>query len=84
MLSAEIREKLRKELIKDPKQVVKEIEKDPQILKMLLDSESEKIKYIKMNDELQKRLQEKANQLNATQGSLLGVGLLLLLSLMDE
>ena len=84
MLSAEIRENLRKQLIKDPKRAVKEIEKDPQILKMLLDSDSEKIKYIKMNEELQTRLQQKAGQLNVTQGWLLGAGLLLFLSLMDD
>ena len=84
MLSETIREKLRSDLIKNPKQAVKEIEKDPQILRMLLDSESEKIKYIKMNEELQTRLQQKANQLNVTQGWLLGAGLLLFLSLMDD
>ena len=84
MLSDDIRENLRKKLIKDPRQAVKEIQKDPQILKILLDSESEKIKYIKMNEDLQNRLQDKARQLNVTQGWLLGAGLLLFLSLMDE
>lgn len=84
MLSDDIREDLRKKLIKNPKQAVKDIEKDPQILKMLLDSESEKIKYIKMNEELQTRLQQKAHDLNVTQGWLLGAGLLLFLSLMDD
>jgi hypothetical protein len=84
MLSEEIRETLRKKLVQNPKDAVKEIEKDPQILKILLDSEGEKIKYIKMNDDLQKRLQEKAQQLNVTQGWLIGAGLLLFLSLMDS
>ncbi len=84
MLSLEFREKLMKMLRERPKEAVKQIEKDPQILKMLLDSESEKTKYIKMNDELQKRLEQKADQLNVTQGWLLGAGLLLFLSLMDE
>ncbi len=84
MLSDTIRDDLKKMLVKNPKDAVKQIEKDPQILKMLLDSEGEKIKYIKMNDELQTRLQEKAKQLNTTQGWLLGAGILLFLSLMDE
>ena len=84
MLSDRIRADLRKKLRDNPKSAVKEIEKDPQILKMLLDSEGDKIKYINMNDDLQNRLQEKADQLNVTQGWLLGAGLLLFLSLMDE
>jgi len=84
MLSDNIRKDLRKKLAESPKAAVKEIEKDPQILKMLLDSESEKIKYIKMNEELQMRLQKKANDLNTSQGWLLGAGILLFLSLMDE
>jgi len=84
VLSDDIRKDLRKKLTESPKAAVKEIERDPQILKMLLDSESEKIKYIKMNEELQTRLQKKANDLNTTQGWLLGAGILLFLSLMDE
>lgn len=84
MLSEEFREKLMKNLIQNPKEAVKEIEKDPQILKMLLDSEGEKIKYIKMNEELQTKLQEQARKMNVTQGWLIGAGLLLFLSLLDS
>jgi hypothetical protein len=84
MLSEDIRESLRKKLAQDPIAAVKEIEKDPQILKILLDSDSEKIKYIKMNQELQVKLQEKAKDLNVTQGFLLGAGILLFLSLLDS
>ncbi len=71
-------------MVKDPKEAVKEIEKDPQLLNILLDAESEKTKYIKMNDDLQKRLQQQADKLNVTQGLLIGAGLLLLLSLLDD
>lgn len=84
MLSEEIREKLIKKLIQSPKEAVREIEKDPQILKMLLDSEGEKIKYIKMNEELQTKLQDQARKMNVTQGWLIGAGLLLFLSLLDD
>jgi len=84
MLSDIIRKDLRKKLTENPKAAVREIEKDPQILKMLLDSDGEKIKYIKMNEELQNMLQKKANDLNTTQGWLLGAGILLLLSLMSS
>lgn len=84
MLSDDFRENLKKKLIKDPKEAVKEIEKNPQILNFLLDSESEKTKYIKMNEELQTRLQDQANRLNVTQGLLIGAGLLLFLSLLDD
>lgn len=84
MLSETIREELRKKLKENPKVAVREIEKDPQLLKMLLDSDGEKIKYIKMNEGLQTELQEKATQLNTTQGWLIGVGILLLLSLFSS
>ena len=84
MLSDDFRDKLMRKLTQDPKEAVKEIEKNPQILKLLLDSEGEKVKFIKMNEELQTRLQQQAQKLNVTQGWLIGAGLLLFLSLMDE
>ena len=84
MLSDRIRADLRKKLIANPKTVVKEIEKDPQILKILLDSDADKTKYIKMNEELQIKLQEKAEQLRVREGWLIGAGLLLFLSLLDS
>ena len=84
MLSDDFRNKLRKQLSQNPKEAVKEIEKNPQILNFLLDSEGDKTKYIKMNQELQTRLQEQATKLNVTQGLLIGAGLLLLISLLDD
>jgi len=84
MLSEDFRDKLMKKLIQSPKDAVKEIENDPQILRILLDSDSEKIKYIKMNQELQNMLQHQSERLNVTQGLLIGAGLLLFLSLLDE
>lgn len=84
MLSDEFREILRKKLSKNPKEAIKEIEKDPQILNLLLDSESEKTKYVKMNQDLQNKLQQQADKLNVTQGLLIGAGLLLFLSLLDD
>ena len=84
MLSDDFREKMIRKLTQDPKEAVKEIEKNPQILKLLLDSEGEKVKYIKMNEELQTKLQQQAQKLNVTQGWLIGAGLLLFISLLDE
>ena len=84
MLTDDFRKKLRQQFVNQPKQAVKEIEKNPEILKFLLDSEEQKIKYIKMNQELEDRLQNQANRLNVTQGWLIGAGLLLLLSLLDD
>ena len=84
MLGDDFREKLMRKLIQDPKEAVKEIEKNPQILKLLLDSEGEKVKYIKMNEDLQTKLQQQSAKLNVTQGWLIGAGLLLFLSLLDE
>ncbi|MDG7049953.1 MAG: hypothetical protein JRZ94_01980 [Nitrososphaerota archaeon] len=84
MLSDEFRDKLMRKLAQTPKEAVKEIENNPQILKILLDSESEKIKYIKMNEELQTRLKQQSEKLNVTQGWLIGAGLLLFLSLLSD
>ena len=84
MLTDNFRKQLRQQLVNQPKQAVKEIQKNPQILKFLLDSEEQKIKYIKMNQELEDRLQNQADRLNVTQGWLIGAGLLLLLGLLDD
>ena len=84
MLSDDFKKQLQHKLSTNPISAVKEIEKNPQILKLLLDSESDKIKYIKMNEDLQTRLQQQSKKLNITQGWLIGAGLLLLLSLLDD
>ncbi len=91
MLSKELREKLILAMKKDPKEAVKEIEKDPRILDILLNSDreaemekNERIKYVNMTYEIQNRLSEEAKKLKTTQGLLIGAGVLLLLSLLDE
>lgn len=84
MLTDDFRNKLMQKLTQNPKEAVREIEKNPQILKFLLDSESEKIKYIKMNKDLQIQLQRQSKKLNVTQGWLIGAGLLLFLSLLND
>lgn len=102
MLSKELREKLIELMKKVPKEAIKEIEKDPKILEILLNNDlrlenekeryakqletekREKIKYINMTYDMQVRLEEKARQLRTTQGLLIGAGILLLLSLLDD
>lgn len=91
MLSKELREKLIQAMKKDPKEALKEIEKDPRILDILLNSDreaetekNERIKYVNMTYEMQNRLSEEAKKLNTTQGLLIGAGILLLLSLLDK
>ena len=91
MLSKELREKLIESMKRDPKEAMKEIEKDPRILEFLLNSDkeaekekSEKIKYVNMTYQMQNKLAEEAKKLNTTQGLLIGAGILLLLSLLDK
>ena len=91
MLSKELREKLIEAMKKDPKEAMKEIEKDPRILELLLNNDreaemekSEKIKYVNMTYQMQNKLAEEAKKLNTTQGLLIGAGILLLLSLLDK
>lgn len=84
MLSEKLRKELRSDLIKNPKQTIKKIQEDPQMLRMMLDADSEKIKYVKMSDKLHSQLQRKAKQLKVPQGWIIGAGLLLFVSLMDD
>ena len=70
---------------------MKEIEKDPGILKLLLNSDreaeierTEKIKYVNMTYDMQNRLSQESKKLKVTQGLLIGAGILLLLALLDE
>jgi len=90
MLSDNLRDKLR-EAMKDPKEAAKIIEKEPQILELLLKSDEEvgkerreKIKYVNMTNQMNQQLQEKAQQLKTTQGTLIGAGILLLFALLDK
>ena len=91
MLTEELREKLMNLLRENPTEALKEIEKDPKILEILLssdkstkDSEEKVVKYINMNNQMQSQLAEQAQRLNTTQGLLIGTGLMLLLSLIND
>lgn len=91
MLSKELRDKLIEKMKENPKEAIKTIEKEPFILDWLLKSDqevekerAEKIRYVNMTMSMQRQLQEKAKELNVTQGILIGAGLLLLLSLLDK
>ena len=91
MLSKELRDKLMKLIRENPKEAIKEIEKEPQLLDILLRSENrleneerEKIKYINMTQQSQKQLQEASKKLKTSQGALIGLGIILLLELFDK
>lgn len=88
MLSEELRIKLSEKMRKNPKEVIRVLEEEPKILEALLNSdkeaEVERVKYINMTTEMQRQLQQKAKQLQITQGVLMGAGILLLLSLMEK
>jgi len=91
MLTKELREKLRQEIKSDPRRVVELLEKEPQIIEILLDSDeqieqerNEKIKYVNMSAEMDRQLRNKANQLKTTQGALIGTAILSLLLLFDK
>jgi hypothetical protein len=91
MISDELREKLLNAMKKDPEEVKKEIEHNPQILEFLINTskeaeleKNEKIRYINMNQEMQRQLEQKSKELKITQGVLIGAGILFLLSLLDN
>jgi hypothetical protein len=91
MLTEELTKRLKELIIKDPKQAIEEIGKNPQILKALLDSQEnveterrEKLKYVNMNQQMQSQLEEKSKELNTTQGVLIGAGIFLLLALLSK
>lgn len=91
MLSDELVKKLTEAMKKEPKEAVKEIEHNPKILELLLNSskeaeleKNEKVRYINMNAQMQQQLQKKSEELKTTQGLLIGAGILLLLSLLEN
>ena len=91
MLTKELREKLIELMKNKPKEAIKEIEKEPQILKILLNSDNEaenerkeKLKYVNMTSQMQTQLEQKSKDLKTTQGILIGAGILLILSLLDN
>lgn len=91
MISDELRKKLLESMKKEPKEAIKEIEHNPKILELLLNDskeaeleKNEKIKYINMTSSMQSQLEQKSKELKTTQGVLIGVGILFLLSLLDN
>lgn len=95
VLSQELRKKLVKLIKENPKKAIKELEKDPRILDILLNSDvelkktqeetkNEKIKYVNMTAHMQHQLKEQAEKLRISQGLLIGAGILLLLSLLED
>ena len=95
MLTQEIRTKLIEQIQENPQKAIEEIKKDPEILKFLLarDTElnktkeqlaNERIKYVNMNSQMQRQLDEQAKKLKTTQGLLIGAGVLWFLSLLDK
>jgi hypothetical protein len=98
MLTKELREKLVKMMKNNPQAAIKELERDPQLLELLLNSQdelerakeeatrerAERIKYVNMTGAMEQQLREQAARLNTTQGLLLGAGLLFLLSNLEE
>ena len=77
------------QLIKEmPKEAIKEIEQEPKILEVLLnsakDANVEKTRYVNMTSDMQQKLQEKSKELKVTQGLLIGAGVLLILSLLEK
>lgn len=90
-MTENLRKDLRKMIVEDPKTAIKTIEKEPNILEMLLNADEEadrerreKIKYVNMTMQMDQQLREKAKQLKTTQGVLIGAGILLLLSLLER
>ena len=74
VLSQELRKKLVKLIKENPKKAIKELEKDPRILDILLNSDvelkktqeetkNEKIKYVNMTAHMQHQLKEQAEKL---------------------
>jgi len=84
MLNKILINSLREKLRENPKDAVKVLEEDPQILRALLDAESETIKYINMSNQMEQQLRETAQRLKTTQGVVIGVGILFLLMLLDR
>jgi hypothetical protein len=95
MLTDELRKKLIKLMQENPQEAMKELQKDPKLLEILLNNDSElkktkeelnneRIKYVNMTSDMQVQLRQKAADLKTTQGLLIGAGVLFLLSLLGK
>jgi uncharacterized protein YlxW (UPF0749 family) len=95
MISDELRKKFSEMIKTNPQQAIKELEREPKLLEILLNDQTEltktkqelnneRTKYVNMTAEMQRQLQAKAAELNTTQGLLIGAGILFLLSQMKK
>ncbi|MFC1728213.1 hypothetical protein ACFLZ7_01965 [Nanoarchaeota archaeon] len=95
MLSDQLRNQFMDLMKTDPQKAIKELQKDPKLLQILLNENNElkktkekfnneRIKYINMNSAMQDELREQATKLNTTQGLLIGAGVLFFLKLLSE
>ena len=95
MLSDELRNKFAQMMKENPQGAINELQKDPKLLEILLNSDNElnktkqeinneRTKYVNMTSTMQQELKEKSAQLKISQGLLIGAGVLLLLKLLDE
>ena len=82
-LTEEFKNKLMETIKKDPKKAIREIEKNPQIIKILLTNDN-KIKYVNMTPQMQMQLKNQAKRLKVSQGILIGMSIKLILSLLDS
>ena len=87
MITEELRDKILDKLNTDPNAALKELGENPQFLKAILSDhkqkdeqlkleKNERVKYIQMNANMNTELQKRAEQLQMSQGLLIGVGLL--------
>lgn len=95
MLTQDLRNKMMDMIRKNPLAAIKELEKNPELLKLLLNNDNklqeteealknERIKYVNMTNQMQAQLVEQAEKLRTTQGLLIGAGLLFLLAHLDQ
>ncbi len=68
----------------NPTNAVKSIEENPKLLESLLQSDEDKVKYVKLSNKMDMQLREQAEKLKTTQGALLGLGLMFLLMLLVD
>lgn len=90
-LTEEIRNKLLEKAEKDPSAAIEEIKKDPNILKLLLNSDkqaeqekNEKIRYVNMTYDMQRQLDQRAQELNTTKGLLIGAAIFVFLAALSK
>ncbi|MBN1175405.1 hypothetical protein JXA48_02055 [Candidatus Woesearchaeota archaeon] len=97
-LTNELRKQLMEHFEKDPQKVIDELKNQPELLKILLTSDqeahkanqqleqerNERVKYVQMNNNMQRELAEQSAKLKVSQGALIGLGLIWLLSALSK